>query len=174
MKSGEPPPGCLIAGERRWRHVALSRDPELLATQRVERLPDSHATDPRAGAVVGGDLPPVTEELHEGLLGDVVCQVRDMVNAPANELTPTEMASRAVHAATKHGFKAEVLEKRDIQRLGMGGLIAVSQGSDQPPCFIMLEHAGADPKSAPYVLIGKGLTFDAGGICIKPAPKWTR
>jgi leucyl aminopeptidase len=105
------------------------------------------------------------------VLGDVVCRVRDMVNAPANELTPTEMANRAVAAAKRHGYHAEVLERRDIKKLGMGGLTAVAQGSDQPPMFIILEYDGAGKKSRPYVIVGKGLTFDAGGICIKPAAK---
>jgi len=105
------------------------------------------------------------------ILGDVVCRVRDMVNAPANELTPTEMANRAAASAKRHGYQAEVLERRDIKRLGMGGLTAVAQGSDQPPQFIILEYDGAGKKTAPFVVVGKGLTFDAGGICIKPAPK---
>jgi leucyl aminopeptidase len=105
------------------------------------------------------------------VLGDVVCRTRDMVNAPGNELTPTEMANRAAAAAKKHGYRCEVLERRDIQKVGMGGLLAVAQGSDQPPRFIVLEYEGAGHKSAPFVVVGKGLTFDAGGICLKPATK---
>ena len=105
------------------------------------------------------------------VLGDVVCKVRNMVNAPANELHPTEMANRAVNSAREHGYRAEVLERADMKRLGMGGLLAVAQGSDQPPRFIIVEHAGSDRKSKPFVFVGKGITFDAGGICIKPAPK---
>ena len=105
------------------------------------------------------------------ILGDIVCRVRDMVNAPANELTPTNMAERASTAARAHGFTCHVFEKRDMQKLGMGGLLAVAAGSDQPPRFIVLEYDGADRKTAPFVFVGKGLTFDAGGICLKPAPK---
>jgi leucyl aminopeptidase len=105
------------------------------------------------------------------VLGEVVCKVRDMVNAPANELTPTEMAERATASAKAFGYRAEVLDKRDMARLGMGGMLAVTRGSDQPPRFIVLEHAGADRKAAPYLVVGKGLTFDAGGLCIKPALK---
>ena len=105
------------------------------------------------------------------ILGEIVCRVRDMVNAPANELTPTSMAERASASARAHGFTCHVFEKRDMQKLGMGGLLAVASGSDQPPRFIVLEYNGAERKSAPFVFVGKGLTFDAGGICLKPALK---
>jgi leucyl aminopeptidase len=105
------------------------------------------------------------------VLGDVVCTARDMVNAPGNELTPTEMANRAAAAAKRHGYRCEVFERREIQKIGMGGLLAVAQGSDQPPRFIVLEYDGAGSKTAPFVVVGKGLTFDAGGICLKPAAK---
>jgi leucyl aminopeptidase len=105
------------------------------------------------------------------ILGDIVCRIRDMVNAPANELTPTHMAERAAASARAHRYTCHVFEKRDMQKLGMGGLLAVASGSDQPPRFIVLEYNGADRKSPPYVFVGKGLTFDAGGLCLKPAPK---
>jgi len=105
------------------------------------------------------------------ILGDIVCRVRDMVNAPANELTPTNMAERAAAAARAHDFTCQVFEKRDMQKLGMGGLLAVASGSDQPAKFIVLEYNGAGRKTTPFVFVGKGLTFDAGGICLKPAPK---
>ena len=123
-------------------------------------------------AVHDVDKTPVQEGIDRGsILGDVVSKARDMVNAPANELTPTEMAERASASARAHGFKAEIFEKRDAQRLGMAGLLAVSQGSDQAPKFISLEYEGAGPRAPRYVFIGKGLTFDSGGICLKPAPK---
>ncbi|MFQ5601565.1 MAG: M17 family metallopeptidase, partial [Candidatus Krumholzibacteriia bacterium] len=105
------------------------------------------------------------------ILSDVVRKVRDMVNAPANELTPAEMADRAVTSAKEYGYKAKVLERREMERLGMSGLLAVSSGSHQPPKFIVLEYDGATPRAPRHVLVGKGLTFDSGGICIKPAPK---
>jgi leucyl aminopeptidase len=117
-----------------------------------------------------------TAAAHKGIevglvLSDVVCKVRDMVNAPANEITPTEMANRATASAKEYGYQAEVFERSDIKKLGMGGLIAVSQGSDQPPRFIVVEHEGTDRKSRPLIVVGKGLTFDAGGICLKPPLK---
>ena len=105
------------------------------------------------------------------ILADVVCKIRDMVNAPANELTPAEMAARARAAAAAHGYKCTVLDKRDMERHRMAGILAVSAGSDQPPKFIVLEYEGAGPRAPRHIFVGKGLTFDAGGICIKPAPK---
>ncbi len=105
------------------------------------------------------------------ILADVVRKVRDMVNAPANELTPTEMAERARASAKEHGFRCTVLDRAAATKLGMAGLLAVSSGSDQPPRFVVLEYDGAGPRTPCYVFVGKGLTFDSGGICIKPAPK---
>lgn len=104
-------------------------------------------------------------------LAQAVCKARDMVNAPANELTPTEMAERARVAARDYGFKCKILERRDMERLDMVGILNVSKGSDQPPKFVIMEYDGAGSRAPRYVFVGKGLTFDAGGICIKPAPK---
>ena len=105
------------------------------------------------------------------VLSDVVCKVRDMVNAPANELTPAEMAARARASAHDYGYKCTILEKREMDRHGMAGLLAVSSGSDQPPKFVVVEYDGGGARAPRHVFVGKGLTFDAGGICIKPAPK---
>jgi leucyl aminopeptidase len=69
----------------------------------------------------------------------------------------------------QYGLKTTVLEKEDMQRLGMGALLSVSRGSRQPPKLIVLEYRGGKEREAPVVLVGKGLTFDAGGISIKPA-----
>ena len=152
--------GCTL-GVYRYDRYLSARDGQTRKPTHVTLLvPDEAASDAlRAG-------------IDRGLvLGDVVCGVRDMVNAPGNELTPTAMAERAAASAKRHGYRCEVLERRDIQKLGMAGLIAVAQGSDQPPRFIIVEHDGGRPKSAPFVVVGKGLTFDAGGICLKPPQK---
>lgn len=124
-------------------------------------------------ALQDGDRKSARTGIERGaILSDVVNRVRDMVNAPANELTPANMAERAAAAARAHEFSCQVFEKREIQKFGMGGLLAVAAGSDQPPKFIVMEYNGAGrKKTAPFVFVGKGLTFDAGGICLKPAPK---
>jgi leucyl aminopeptidase len=96
---------------------------------------------------------------------------RDLANLPANEGTPSVLAARAHEVAKETGLRCEVLERTDMQRLGMGALLGVALGSDQPPKLIILEHrpAGAKNDGKPIALVGKGVTFDAGGISIKPA-----
>ena len=86
--------------------------------------------------------------------------------APANEMTPTQLAKEAKAIS---GVKTTVLTEKDMSKLGMGLLLGVSQGSDEDAKFIVCEYNGTDPKEAPTVLVGKGLTFDAGGYSIKPA-----
>jgi leucyl aminopeptidase len=87
---------------------------------------------------------------------------------PGNVCTPEYLATQAKRLADTHGFRLTVLDRAQIQAEGMGALIAVAQGSVQEPRFIVLEHRGAGD-AAPLVLIGKGVTFDSGGISIKPA-----
>ncbi len=95
---------------------------------------------------------------------------RDLVNEPANVLTPTALANRARAAARQHGPAVEVLDRRAMQRLGMGALLGVAQGSANPPRLIILRHRGRRGRAAPALgLVGKGVTFDAGGISIKQA-----
>lgn len=96
---------------------------------------------------------------------------RDMVNQPANLMTPTDMAKKASEIASHYGLGIEVLEREDMQRLGMGALLGVAQGSEQPPKFIILTYKGNEDSSKALGLIGKGLTFDSGGISIKPSEK---
>ncbi len=94
---------------------------------------------------------------------------RDMVNEPGNVMTPTRMAENARQVAKKYGLKVEVFDKDKMKELGMGGLLGVSQGSQQPPKFIILEYKGRNSKEIDIALVGKGLTFDSGGISIKPS-----
>jgi leucyl aminopeptidase len=94
---------------------------------------------------------------------------RDLVNHPANDMTPTILAERAQQVAKECGLTCEILERPDMQKLGMGLLLAVAQGSEQPPKFIVLEHRGGRRHQSPIVFVGKGITFDSGGLSIKPA-----
>ena len=95
---------------------------------------------------------------------------RDLVNEPANVLTPTEMANRARVMAQQSNLTCEVFDRGKIAALGMGGLIGVSQGSAQPPQFIILRYRGApESDNKGLALVGKGITFDSGGISLKPA-----
>lgn len=95
---------------------------------------------------------------------------KDLANLPGNICTPTYLAQQAQQV--KRGvrkMKVSILEEKDMQKLGMGALLSVSRGSRQPAKLIVMEYRGGPAKSKPVVLVGKGLTFDAGGISIKPA-----
>ncbi len=100
-----------------------------------------------------------------------VCFARDMVSAPGNEMTPTVMAQKAREVAADKAVKCKVLDREAMAKLGMNALLGVAQGSGQPPKLIILEYMGGKRGEAPVVLVGKGLTFDSGGICLKPAEK---
>lgn len=103
------------------------------------------------------------------ILAKATNTARDLINEPSNVLTPTELAHRAVAIAQHTGLAHEVFDLKKILELGMGGLIGVSQGSSQPPQFIVLQYRGASENSHTMGLVGKGITFDTGGISIKPA-----
>ena len=98
-----------------------------------------------------------------------VVAARDLANAPNNEVYPQVLAKRAVALGKKHGFKVTVFDKKKITDLKMNGLLGVNQGSVRPPVFIIMEYRNGPQNQKPIVLVGKGITFDTGGISIKPA-----
>jgi len=98
-----------------------------------------------------------------------VALARECANRPANHCTPTYLAEQAEKLGKSHGLKVEVLDRKDCERLGMGSFLSVAQGSEQPPKFIVMRWMGAGKDVPPLVLVGKGITFDTGGISIKPA-----
>jgi leucyl aminopeptidase len=102
-------------------------------------------------------------------LGRGMALTKDLGNLPPNVCTPTYLADRARELAREYRMKAQVLERDDMEKLGMGALLSVARGSAQPPKLITLEHRGGPKDSKPVVLVGKGITFDTGGISIKPA-----
>lgn len=96
---------------------------------------------------------------------------REMGNLPPNVATPTRLGDEAKKLAKQHGFRCEVLGPKEVERLGMGSFMAVARGSEEPLRFIVLQYRGAPESQAPVVLVGKGITFDSGGISIKPGPE---
>ncbi|MFL6673122.1 MAG: leucyl aminopeptidase [Massilia sp.] len=96
---------------------------------------------------------------------------KELGNLSPNVCTPTYLANTARKLATDFGFEVEVLERKQLEALKMGSFLAVAKGSDEAPKFIVLKHMGGKPKDAPVVLVGKGITFDSGGISIKPGPQ---
>ena len=103
-------------------------------------------------------------------IGKSVCLARDLGNHPGNVSTPSKLAEVAKEIANEGGMKLTVFDRKEFTEMGMGGLAGVSQGTDEPPKFIVLEYMGGGDEK-PKVLVGKGLTFDAGGISIKSANK---
>jgi leucyl aminopeptidase len=94
---------------------------------------------------------------------------RELGNLPPNLATPTRLGEEAKKMAKAHGLQCEVMGPKEIAKIGMGSFLAVAQGSEQPPRFIVLTYRGAAAGEAPLVLVGKGITFDSGGISIKPS-----
>ena len=92
---------------------------------------------------------------------------RDLINAPSNEKTPRLLADRIRDAAKETGAKLTVFDEKQLEKMGFGCLLGVAKGSVEPPRFLMLEYQGGG-RSRPLVLVGKGITFDAGGIALKP------
>ncbi|HEX5774237.1 MAG TPA: leucyl aminopeptidase, partial [Geomobilimonas sp.] len=99
---------------------------------------------------------------------DAVSFARDLVSHPGNVATPTYLAEKGLEMAARQGITCQVLEREELERLGMEALLAVSRGSHQPPRFIILDYRGDGAKGRPVVLVGKGVTFDSGGISLKP------
>ncbi|HKW38861.1 MAG TPA: leucyl aminopeptidase [Burkholderiales bacterium] len=94
---------------------------------------------------------------------------RDLGNLPANVCTPSYLAESAVKLGREWKLSVEVLERKDMEKLGMNTFLSVTRGSHLPPKFVVLRYSGAGKKERPVVLVGKGITFDTGGISLKPA-----
>ena len=121
--------------------------------------------------IVAGDTPDLESAVARGrILAEAQNFSRDLVNEPANLLTPLGMAEAARKMAADFGLECEVLDRDAMQKLGMGSLLGVAIGSAEPPVLIVLRYRPAKPEGAAHLgLVGKGVTFDTGGISIKPA-----
>lgn len=118
--------------------------------------------------------PDLVDTVREGVwagehIAAAVKLARDLTNQPANYATPTVLADEARRIAKSYGLKFRAFGPADMRQLGMGALLGVAQGSQQEPRFIILEHAPKEAEGAPIVLVGKGLTFDSGGLSLKRA-----
>ncbi len=116
----------------------------------------------------------MADDMHEGIkigkaLADGTIIARDLINEPSNIVTPEAMADKAMEIANKHGLEIKISEREDMQKLGMDCFLGVAQGSDKPPKLITIKYFGGDKDDGVLGLVGKGLTFDSGGISIKPS-----
>jgi leucyl aminopeptidase len=118
------------------------------------------------------DYPTILNEIKKtNIITDAVCFARNLISAPANDMTPSIMADHAGKIAKRKNVSCHVLDKGKMKALGMNALLGVASGSHQPPKLIILEYTGGEKGAQPIALVGKGLTFDSGGISIKPAEK---
>ena len=104
-------------------------------------------------------------------IAEGVCLAKNLANLPANVCTPAYLAETAQKMAAEHKLECQILEQDEMATLGMHSLLAVAQGSHQPAKLIVLQHKGGKSDDKPVVLVGKGITFDTGGISLKPAPE---
>lgn len=102
------------------------------------------------------------------VVGEQVNDARELSNIPGGEMTPTLLSQKAQIAGRVHGFKVKVLGRNEMKKLKMGAILGVAHGSAEEPKFIIMEYWGTDKKVAPYVFVGKGVTFDTGGLNLKP------
>jgi leucyl aminopeptidase len=115
------------------------------------------------------ELGSAEEALSQGLaIAEGMALAKNLGNMPGNVCTPTLLAETATRMAEEHKLACQVLERADMEALGMGSLLSVAKGSHQPPKLIVLEHKGGKAGDKPVVLVGKGITFDSGGISLKP------
>lgn len=149
--------GAVLAA---WRFTELKQPPEEGLTQVAE-----------VSLFADGDPASLAEGVR---VGEIVARAQNLARTlqsrPGNVATPSHLAEEARRVAAERGLTVTVLDEARLLEEGMHAILAVSQGSDQEARLIVLEHRGGAEGEAPLVLVGKGLTFDAGGISIKPAP----
>ncbi|MGY1832146.1 leucyl aminopeptidase [Geodermatophilus sp. SYSU D01180] len=134
-------------------------------------LPADRPTPPREFTVVVPDAGTAKAPLARvRAVADAVALVRDLVNTPPNDLYPAEMAARGAAAGKAAGLKVEVLDEDDLAAGGYGGILAVGKGSARGPRLLRLTYTGKKAQQK-VALVGKGITFDSGGLSIKPAAK---
>ncbi|MBI4400884.1 MAG: leucyl aminopeptidase [Nitrospirae bacterium] len=121
-------------------------------------------------------VPDITQGVRQGRVSaEATAYVRDLCNHPSNVMTPARIAAEAKKIGKERGVRVKILEQRDAEQLGMGAFLGVARGSHEPPKFIILEYqgngrkGGSDRNAKPIVLVGKTITFDTGGISLKPA-----
>ena len=117
-----------------------------------------------------GKVPILETAIGKGkLVAEATNLARDMVNEPANYMTPGQMAEAAKEIASKYNLEFKVFDREDIEAMGMGALLGVAKGSNQPPKLITLSYKGDERSEKAVGFLGKGITFDSGGISLKPS-----
>jgi len=166
--------GIPVAGrDTAWKACQLA----IAATDAVYRFDHMKSKKPSprpltriiVGVDAARDAHTVRRALAQGqAIGAGMNLARDLGNLPGNVCTPSYLAQQAANLGKQWKLAVEVLERTDMEKLGMGSMLSVAKGSRQPPKFIVIRYQGAARKDRPVVLVGKGITFDSGGISLKP------
>lgn len=139
----------------------------------VTLQPQSYKTELKTSdyeiGILGIDKEDIVYLEEAQILAESIVFVRDLVNMPPNYLHPEDLAEKLCGFAKGTGIEARILHEGELREKGMGGLLAVGQGSDYPPCLLVLRYQGDPENSEKTGLVGKGITVDTGGYCIKPA-----
>jgi len=148
--------GCLLAGYNFLRYKKVSQEEQKEVKAVTLLFSGKEAISPARDAVK-----------HAQIIAEAACFARNLINTPAQDKTPSALADIAKNMAKSQGVQCKVLSMPELKKLGMGGLLGVAQGSNQPPKFIVLEYNARAKNQDMVVLVGKGITFDSGGICLK-------
>jgi leucyl aminopeptidase len=150
--------GAALASYRFTRHLVKKAEEAKKAPQKLTIATASAAAARKAFAPLAG-------------VAEAIAFTRDLVSEPANVLYPVEFAKRAADTLTPLGLKVEILGEKEMKKLGFGALLAVGQGSERESQLVVMHYngAGKGKNAAPLAFVGKGVTFDTGGISIKPA-----
>ncbi|MGV3758053.1 MAG: leucyl aminopeptidase [Actinomycetota bacterium] len=144
--------GLVLGG---YQYTAFKSDPKPAVLERI--------------VVVGGGGSRTQAAMDRGLaVAEAACWVRDLVNEPGGSLTPTKLAQQAAKVGERAGFEVTVWTEKEIKAEGLGGLLGVNRGSEQKPRFLQLRYEPEKPRGT-VALVGKGITFDSGGLSLKPA-----
>lgn len=152
-----------LAGEQTYRFGVRQPAMKFKAVEYVDPFQELRFVVCKDGAKA------VQVAVHQGeALVEGMNLAKDLGNLPPNVCTPTYLAKTAQGLMKKTKLKVELLTKKQMEALGMGSFLSVAQGSETPPQFIIMRHNGGKASEAPTVLVGKGITFDTGGISLKP------
>jgi leucyl aminopeptidase len=157
-------------GEERGAQAAVEGAIYAMWRPEAHRTREEERRLPSIDQVLLATAKSVGKAIDRGVaVGEATNAARRMANEPANRMTPTLMAETARQLATEAGLRIEVLDVDRCRALGMGSFLSVAQGSHEPPRFIVMRHKGRGGAGYDLGLVGKGITFDSGGISIKPA-----
>lgn len=152
--------------------LALAEGMALANYQFIKHKPSAKKNKNTFNAISVVDSKTTTQQLSNlSIAVDATLKARDLVNEPVNTLNATDLADAFKAMGKNAGFKVEVFNKAKIKQLKMGGLLSVNQGSVDPPTFSVMEYKPKNAKNKkPYVLVGKGVVYDTGGLSLKPTP----